>query len=162
MLPTSSGILDLWQPPLGSPSKRGSDIPDPSSSSSLDAAPVFPAAVMESPCGNLVFYDCVCVDQSACCCPSTSHNVINNVPLNATNIIRDIFLGHHATRVRTSVFHALPALQHALALHGILYADMSLNQCCHALIHHIMTGTCFENPCNARDTSSSTRHELAA
>ncbi|KAJ7847498.1 hypothetical protein B0H14DRAFT_2770090, partial [Mycena olivaceomarginata] len=79
---------DLRQPPLGSPSKRGSDIPDPSSSSSFDASPVFPAAVMESPC----------------------------------------------------VFHAdLPALQHALALHGILYADMNLSQCRHALIHHIIT-----------------------
>ncbi|KAJ7768039.1 hypothetical protein B0H14DRAFT_2968464, partial [Mycena olivaceomarginata] len=159
MLLTSSGILDLWRPPLGSPSKRGSDIPDPSSSSSFDASPVFPAAVRESPC----VADCVCVDQSACCCPSTSHNVINNVPLNATNIIRDIFIAHHATHVRTSVFHAdLPVLQHALALHGIPYVDMNLSQCCHVLIHHIITGTCFENPSNAREPSSSTRHELAA
>ncbi|KAJ7898197.1 hypothetical protein B0H14DRAFT_2675275, partial [Mycena olivaceomarginata] len=154
----SSGILDLRRPPLGSPSKRGSDLRDPSSSSSFDASPVFPAAVMESPCLD----DCVCIDQSACRCPSTSHNMLNNVPLNATNIIRDIFLGHHATRVRTSVFHAdLPALQHALALHGIPYADMNLSQCRHALIHHIITGTCFENPSNARDASSM-RHELAA
>ncbi|KAJ7813280.1 hypothetical protein B0H14DRAFT_2854305, partial [Mycena olivaceomarginata] len=154
----SSGILDLRRPPLGSPSKRGSDLRDPSSSSLFDASPVLPAAVMESPCLD----DCVCIDQSACRCPSTSHNMLNNVPLNATNIIRDIFLGHHATRVRTSVFHAdLPALQHALALHGIPYADMNLSQCRHALIHHIITGTCFENPSNARDASSM-RHELAA
>jgi hypothetical protein len=61
------------------------------------------------------------------------------------------------------VFHAdLPALQHALALHGIPYADMNLSQCLHALIHHIITSTCFENPSNARETSSSTRHELSA
>ncbi|KAJ7801192.1 hypothetical protein B0H14DRAFT_2897042, partial [Mycena olivaceomarginata] len=127
-----TSILDLRRPPLGSPSKRSSDIPDPSSSSSFDASPVFPAAVMESPC----VADCVCVDRSACRCPSTSHNVINNVPLNATNIIRDIFLSHHATRVRTSVFHAdLPALQHALALHDIPYTDMNLSQCCYNLFN---------------------------
>ncbi|KAJ7820756.1 hypothetical protein B0H14DRAFT_2833245, partial [Mycena olivaceomarginata] len=144
----SSGILDLRWPPLGSPSKLGSDLLDPSSSSSFDASPVFPAAVMESPCVD----NCVCMDQSACHCPSTSHNMSDNVPLNATNIIRDIFL----------VFHAdLPALQHALALHCVPYADMNLSQCCHALIHHIITSTCFENPSNARDASSM-RHELAA
>ncbi|KAJ7789429.1 hypothetical protein B0H14DRAFT_2944590, partial [Mycena olivaceomarginata] len=110
----SSGILDLRRPPLGSPSKRGSDLRDPSSSSSFDASPVFPAAVMESPCVD----DCVCIDQSACRCPSTSHNMLKQL------------------------FHAdLPALQHALALHGIPYADMNLSQCRHALIHHIITGT---------------------
>ncbi|KAJ7350876.1 hypothetical protein DFH08DRAFT_995936, partial [Mycena albidolilacea] len=95
----SSGILDLRRPPLGSLSKRGSDLLDPSSSSSFDASPVFPAAVMESPCVD----DCVCIDQSACRCPSTSHNMLNNVPLNATNIIRNIFLGHHATRAAMNI-----------------------------------------------------------
>ena len=66
---------------------------------------------------------------------------MNNMSLNHLNIIRDIFLGHHTTRSRTSVFHAdLPAIQHALALHGIHHHDMPLIDCRHALIHHIITG----------------------
>lgn len=87
---------------------------------------------------------------------------MNNMSLNHLNIIRDIFLGHHTTRSRTSVFHAdLPAIQHALALHDIHHHDMPLIDCRHALIHHIITGACFDNPTNTGDVPASfTRPEL--
>ncbi|KAK6988531.1 hypothetical protein R3P38DRAFT_3443898, partial [Favolaschia claudopus] len=91
---------------------------------------------------------------------STSTVPMNNMPIPPSDIIHDIFLGHHSTRARTSVFHAdLPSIQHALSLHGIPHQDMTLMQCRRALIHHIITGTCFDNPANHE--SSSPRPELA-
>jgi hypothetical protein len=87
---------------------------------------------------------------------------MNNMHIKSSNIIHDIFLGHHSTRARTSVFHTdLVVIQHALALHGILHQNMSLIQCRHALIHHIITGACFDNPSNGGDASTSHRPELA-
>jgi hypothetical protein len=38
---------------------------------------------------------------------------------------------------------------------------MSLVQCRQALIHHIITGTCFDNPSNSGDAFLSLRHELS-
>ncbi|KAK7029247.1 hypothetical protein R3P38DRAFT_2524753, partial [Favolaschia claudopus] len=74
---------------------------------------------------------------------STSHLPMNNIPVHPSEIIHDIFLGHHSTRARTSVFHAdLTVIQHSLTLHGIPHQDMTLIQCRRALIHHIITGTC--------------------
>jgi hypothetical protein len=39
--------------------------------------------------------------------------------------------------------------------------DMSLIQCRQALIHHIIIGTCFENPSNLSDAASCSRQELS-
>lgn len=59
------------------------------------------------------------------------------------NILRDIFLGHHSTRSRISVFHAdLPTIKIALELHAIPHNDMTLIECRHALLHHIISGAC--------------------
>lgn len=59
------------------------------------------------------------------------------------SILRDIFLGHHSTRSRTSIFHAdLPAIKHALDLHAIPHNDMTLIECRRALLHHIISGSC--------------------
>lgn len=56
-------------------------------------------------------------------------------------LLRDIFLGHHATRSRISVFHAdLPTIQRSLGLHAIPYAGLTLIQCRRVLLHHIVTG----------------------
>jgi hypothetical protein len=86
------------------------------------------------------------------------NNMINDdMTINSANIIHAIFIGHHTTRARTSVFHAdLSAIRHALLLHGIPHNDMSLFQCRQALIHHIITA-CFDNPSNSRDAFSSIR-----
>ncbi|KAK6966271.1 hypothetical protein R3P38DRAFT_2591288, partial [Favolaschia claudopus] len=74
----------------------------------------------------------------------TSAVPMNNTPLlSPSNIIRDVFLGNHSTRSRTSVFHSdLAVIQHSLILHGIPHQDMTLIQCRRALIHHIITGAC--------------------
>ncbi|KAF8170541.1 hypothetical protein K438DRAFT_2024370, partial [Mycena galopus ATCC 62051] len=86
-----------------------------------------------------VLSSCVCVDQHLCRCASTSAIPMNNTHIKSSNTIHDIFLGHHSTRARTSVFHAdLTVIQHALVLHGIPHQNMSLVQCRRALIHHII------------------------
>lgn len=86
----------------------------------------------------------------------------DNLTKNSANIIHAIFVGHHTTRARTSVFHAgLSAIQHALTLHGIPHDNLNLIQCRQALIHHLITGTCFDNFSDTGDVFSSQRHELA-
>ncbi|KAJ6605893.1 hypothetical protein B0H10DRAFT_2075484 [Mycena sp. CBHHK59/15] len=63
-------------------------------------------------------------------------------------ILRDIFLGHHATRSRISIFHSdLPTIKTALELHSIPSHNMSLIECRRALLHHILSGACadYEN-----------------
>ena len=85
---------------------------------------------------------------------------MNNVPKNRLNIIHDIFLGHHSIRSRISVFYAdLTVIQYALALHGIPHQNMSIVQCRHALIHHILTGACFENPSHQGELSCWKKNE---
>jgi hypothetical protein len=61
-----------------------------------------------------------------------------------------------------SVFHTdLAVIRHALALHDTAHQNMSLIQCRRALIHHIITGTCFDNLSNECDASRSHHPELA-
>jgi hypothetical protein len=87
---------------------------------------------------------------------------MNNTHIKSSNIILDIFLGYYSTRARISVFHTdLAVIQHALAFHDITHQNMSLIQCRRALIHHIITGTCFDNLSNEGDASRSHHPELA-
>ncbi|KAJ6543192.1 hypothetical protein DFH09DRAFT_1088894 [Mycena vulgaris] len=103
--------------------------------------------------------NCLCIDQADCRCPSSSSTPMNNMFKSSLDIIRDIFLGHHITRSRTSVFHSdLPAIQHALQLHRIPHSDMTLIECRRALIHHIITGACYDNPLNTGDVPPSSAH----
>jgi hypothetical protein len=79
----------------------------------------------------------------------------------SVKIINDVFLGHRSTRSHISVFHPeLSVVQHSLSLHGIPHHNMNLLECCYALIHHIITGACYDNPDNAKDAPSS-HSELA-
>jgi uncharacterized protein (DUF2267 family) len=69
------------------------------------------------------------------------------------NIIRVIFLGHHVTRSRISVFNAdLPTIRRALYLHTIPHTNLHLIQCQRMFLHHITTGSCAEH---AVDVSTS-------
>ncbi|KAJ7465543.1 hypothetical protein FB451DRAFT_1561364, partial [Mycena latifolia] len=82
---------------------------------------------------------CDCDELSACRCPSTSSSVRHPefmTPMTSLNIIRDVFLGHHATRSRISVFHAdLQTIHRALDLHAIPYLNLTLIECRQVLIH---------------------------
>jgi hypothetical protein len=77
----------------------------------------------------------ICIDQHLCRWASISAIPMNNTYIKSWNIILDIFLGHYSTRACTSVFHTdFAVIQHALALHDIAHQNMSLVQCCRALI----------------------------
>jgi hypothetical protein len=80
-------------------------------------------------------------------------------PATSFNILRDIFLGHHSARSRISVFHVdLPTIKNALDLHAILHNEMSLIECRHAFLHHIMSGACADYEI---DASTSPRPQQA-
>lgn len=83
-------------------------------------------------------------DMDAGCEASSSKGTTSGAPpATSFNILRDIFLGHNSTCSRISVFHAdLLAIKNALDLHAIPHNEMSLIECSHALLHHIMSGAC--------------------
>lgn len=70
---------------------------------------------------------CDCDELPACRCPSTSSSVRQPefmTPMTSLNVIRDVFLGHHATRSCIYVFHAdLQTIHRALDLHAIPYLN---------------------------------------
>ncbi|KAJ6555495.1 hypothetical protein B0H10DRAFT_2122915 [Mycena sp. CBHHK59/15] len=80
---------------------------------------------------------------------SSSRDTLPSLPQKTSlSILRDIFLGHHATRSRISIFHSdLPTIKTALVLHSIPSHNMSLIECRRALLHHILSGACadYEN-----------------
>ncbi|KAJ7906873.1 hypothetical protein B0H13DRAFT_2333021 [Mycena leptocephala] len=75
---------------------------------------------------------------------SSSRDTLSSLPQKTSlNILRNIFLGHHATRSRISIFHSdLPTIKTALELHSIPSHDMSLIECRRTLLHHIISGAC--------------------
>ncbi|KAJ6613003.1 hypothetical protein B0H10DRAFT_2050067 [Mycena sp. CBHHK59/15] len=80
---------------------------------------------------------------------SSSRDTLPSLPQKTSlSILRDIFLGHHATCSRISIFHSdLPTIKTALELHSIPSHNMSLIECRRALLHHILSGACadYEN-----------------